>query len=96
MTTGADEKSKKARTVKVTVSTTIFLGGPMARKKRGLLKFHLSERFGSLTDAAQAIGIDYFRLSRFISRAVSLEPSELQSIRKKLRIGETQFHEMVR
>jgi len=61
------------------------------RVKKQYLQFFIKQKFGSQTDGARAIGIDYFRLSKFINGSIQLKDTELEKLRKKMKLSSEEF-----
>jgi len=67
----------------------------MERKRRLDLKNEIAKKFGTLTDGASEIGINFFRLSRFVSGAVQLRDDELTNLRQKLGLSKKEFFQII-
>jgi hypothetical protein len=67
----------------------------MARKRRQYLKYFLQEKYGTEIDAADAIGINYFRLVRFISRTGRLNEADLRAMRVGLKISHSELEQII-
>ena len=63
----------------------------MKRIKKEYLKYLILHKYTSITDAAEEIGINYFRLSRYLSSAVKLNSAEMNNLRCKLKLTEAAF-----
>lgn len=68
----------------------------MKRSKKQYLQFLIKQRYGTQTDGAREMGINYFRLSKFITGAVNLKDAEINNIRKKLKLSPADFKRVLR
>lgn len=64
------------------------------RKKREQLKRRIQKVAGTLTDFAMTIGMNFHRLSRFVSGSIEIRPEEHDAIANGLGISKRQYNRL--